>query len=321
VILGEALGDALGFVVEAEPATVARSYVDDYLRRGRAGERSHPEFPFGQYTDDTQLARELLCSFRERGGWDPAGYAARVARLFGDKRDVGAGTGTRSAALRLLEGAHWSQSGTPAPYAGNGSAIRAGPLGLLFSEREAIGRAVLEQSRITHLDSRCGAGALAIGLAVAIAARGQRILPNEFLNELVSSIEQVDLSVAQALRDSAQWVTLDPDAAARRLHQSGLDPAYPEWQGISAFVTPSVVWSLYAFLRSPDDYWETVCTAIAVGGDTDSLAAMAGAISGARAGAAVLPQALLDRVNDRGEWGARELAQLARDCVILAERP
>ncbi|HKH82858.1 MAG TPA: ADP-ribosylglycohydrolase family protein, partial [Gemmatimonadales bacterium] len=54
-ILGQALGDALGFVVEAEPPAVAHAYVDDWLRAGRAGERSHPQYPFGQYTDDTQL--------------------------------------------------------------------------------------------------------------------------------------------------------------------------------------------------------------------------------------------------------------------------
>jgi ADP-ribosylglycohydrolase len=42
-----------------------------------------------------------------------------------------------------------------------------------------------------------------------------------------------------------------------------------------------VLWSLYSFLRSPEDYWETVCTAIAVGGDVDTTAAMAGAVSGA----------------------------------------
>jgi len=82
-------------------------------------------------------------------------------------------------------------------------------------------------------------------------------------------------------------------------------------------VIPSVLWSLYAFLRSPDDYWETVCTAIAVGGDTDTMAAIAGAISGARVGVAGLPQSLLSRVNDRGEWGPGELAELARSCESL----
>jgi ADP-ribosylglycohydrolase len=92
------------------------------------------------------------------------------------------------------------------------------------------------------------------------------------------------------------------------------------WQGISAFVTPSVLWSLYAFLRSPDDYWETICVAIGVGGDTDTMAAMAGAISGARVGLASLPGTLIGRLTDGGEWGAKDLAELTRSCAAIVER-
>lgn len=318
-ILGQALGDALGFVVEAEPPSVARSYVEDWLRRGRAGDRSSPHFPFGQYTDDTQLARELLCSFREARGWSPAIYAARLARLFAEQRDVGAGQGTRSAARRLLEGAPWTASGTPPPYAGNGSAMRAGPLGLLFSDWRAVGPAAREQSRITHQDPRCGAGAVAVALAVGIAARDRPVMPAEFLEEIAAAIEPDDASFARAVSALFRWIGLAPEAAAARLQDSHLDPAHQISQGISAFVIPSVVWSLYAFLHSPDDYWETICTAIGVGGDTDTMAAMAGAMSGARAGAVALPATLVARVHDRGAWGAEDLAQLARGCAALVE--
>jgi ADP-ribosylglycohydrolase len=80
-----------------------------------------------------------------------------------------------------------------------------------------------------------------------------------------------------------------------------------------------VLWSLYAFLRSPDDYWETICTAVSVGGDTDSMAAMAGAISGARVGRDGLPKDLVARVNDRGEWDAAALTTLAEECAALVD--
>jgi ADP-ribosylglycohydrolase len=319
-LLGQALGDALGFVVEAQPPEVAQEYVENWLRTGRAAERSHPHFSFGQYSDDTQLARELLRSFHERGGWDPAAFANRLAQIFRDGRDVGAGRGTRSAAVRLLQGVHWSESGTPAPYAGNGSAMRAGPLGLLFSDPQAIGRAAREQSRITHLDPRCAAGAVAIARAVSIAARGEVIEVGRCLDDIALSVENDDSSVAGAIRGLADWASLSPAAAAWHVNESGLDPTHPRWQGISAFVTPSVLWSLYAFLRSPDDYWETICTAIGVGGDTDSMAAMAGAISGARLGTAALPPELLPCLNDRGEWGANELTELASSCAAIPGR-
>ena len=320
-ILGQALGDALGFVVEAQPPTVAREYVDRWLRAGRAGERAHPRFPFGQYTDDTQLSRELLQSFRERGRWDPAAFSVRLAELFRERRDVGAGRGTRAAALRLLAGVPWDASGTPAPYAGNGSAMRAGPLGILLPDRVAMTRAGREQSRITHLDPRCAAGAITIARAVALAARREPVDPAAFLSDIAGCAEGDDASVAGAIRGLEDWVSLEPVAAARHVHEAGLDPAHMDrWQGISAYVTPSVLWSLYAFLRSPDDYWETICVAIGVGGDTDTMAAMAGAISGARLGVGSLPEDLLGRLTDQGAWGADDLAELALSCAAIVER-
>ncbi len=318
-LLGQALADALGFVVEAESPAVAGQYVGDWLRAGRAGERAHPRFPFGQYSDDTQLARALLLSVRDAGRWSPPAFATRVGELFRDGLDVGAGHGTRSAALRLLAGASWRESGTPAPYAGNGSAMRVAPLGVLLGhDPEALRVAASEQSRITHLDPRCAAGSVAVAGAVALAAVPGAIDARPFLATLAEWVACEDDSVAAAVAGVGEWLALPPEDAARRLRTEGLDPGHrTSWQGISAFVTPSVAWSLYAFLRSPDDYWAAVCTAIAVGGDTDTLAAMTGAMAGARLGQAALPGRLVARLTDQGSWTAPELARLARDCARL----
>jgi len=309
-LLGLALGDALGFVVEAQSPEIARAYVTGWLQSGRAGERGHPDFPFGQYSDDTQLARELLLSIRDGGDWDPRRFASRVASLIFSAQDVGAGPGTRSSGMRLVLGAPWEQSGMPAPYAGNGSAMRAGPAGLLFGgDTDRWRRCVREQSRVTHHDPRCAAGALAIAGAVALASDPGPLQPTNFLGRLASSIEPEECSMAEAIRGLGDWVRLEPEPAARRLGVFEV--------GVSAFVVPSVVWSLYAFLRDPDDYWRAVCTAIAVGGDTDTMAAMTGAIVGARLGPGALPAPLLARLTDRGAWGAADLRQLARDCARL----
>ncbi len=78
-----------------------------------------------------------------------------------------------------------------------------------------------------------------------------------------------------------------------------------------------MLWSLYSFLRSPEDYWETVCTAIAVGGDVDTTAAMAGAMSGAHLGLGAVPSRLAHRLTDRGTWGFEELVELAQACCQL----
>jgi ADP-ribosylglycohydrolase len=111
---------------------------------------------------------------------------------------------------------------------------------------------------------------------------------------------------------------LPPEEVVTLITRIGQNPDYPdEWRGISPFVTTSVLWSLYSFLRSPEDYWETVCTAIAVGGDVDTTAAMAGAISGAHLGVNELPRQLSRRVTDRGTWGFDELVELAHLCHRL----
>lgn len=319
LLLGQALGDALGFVVEARPPSVAAAYVQECLQSGRAGAQARPGFSFGQYTDDTQLARELLRSLDEAGGWRPDLFARRVAALFADGADVGAGPGSRAAAKRLLRGVPWQEAGTPPPYAGNGSAMRAGPLGVLFADDPARLRLVArEQSRVTHLDPRCVAGAVAVAGAAALALRPGPVERDRFVATLADWAGQEEPTVGGAIRQVGGWIDAPPQAAAEALQRAGLDPAHDLGrQGISAFVIPSVAWSLYAFLRHPDDYWAAVCTAIAVGGDTDTMGAIAGALAGARNGTAALPTGWVSRVHDRGAWGAAELGALARRCGRL----
>lgn len=316
-VLGLALGDALGFVVEARPPAEAMDYAAELRQGGPAavGRRAHPDYPFGQYSDDTQLARELLLSLRDGGGWTPAAFARRVAALFAEARDVGAGDGTRGTAHRLLAGVPWRDAATPAPYAGNGSAMRAGPLGALFPARRAV-EVAAEQSRVTHADRRCVAGAMAIAGAAALISRVGSVDAGGVTRRLAGWVEPIEPDFAAAIVEAGKWTALPPAAARDALAASGHEPASSaRWRGISAFVVPSVLWSLYAALRSPDDYWETVCTAIWPGGDTDSMAAMAGSIVGARVGPAALPAAATIRLTDRGAWGAEQLTRLAEECV------
>src|SRR5215210_5920485 len=90
-LIGQCLGDALGFVVEGEPPEVCREYVEGTLKAGRAGEYGRGPFPFGQYSDDSQLARELLQSYAECRRFDPRDYARRIAMIFMEYRIVGHG--------------------------------------------------------------------------------------------------------------------------------------------------------------------------------------------------------------------------------------
>ena len=176
----------------------------------------------------------------------------------------------------------------------------------------------VEQSRITHQDPRCAAGSLVVAGAVALTPSGESLRPEEFLERLAEWAEPEDQSVADAVRGVEPWLDLTPVEAARAPSPIGLDPLRGIAGAGSRRSWPIVAWSLYAFLRSPDDYWTVVCTAIGAGGDTDTMAAIAGAMAGARGGLALLPGPLLGFLNDQGTWRAAELTSLACDCARIA---
>jgi ADP-ribosylglycohydrolase len=317
-LIGQALGDALGTFVEGAPSEVARGYVEEVLPGWLAGEPATlGPYRLGQYTDDTQLARELVQSVVDRKEFDPAAYAVRVMRLFTEDRIVGRGRSTEEAAARLALGIPWDEAGTPPPSAGNGSAMRAAPVGLLcFEDPDRLVRWAVDQGRITHADARCSAGAVAVAGATALALRPGPLDVASFVAELSALVRRVDASVADAVAELPVWVELEAgDAVGPITALAGDDDP---WDGISPFVTSSVAWSLFAFLRSPDDYWETICTAIAAGGDVDTTAAMAGAISGARLGLEGIPAHLAALVTDQETWGYEELVALADAACDLA---
>lgn len=315
-VVGQCLGDALGFVVEGYPPETCAEYVNTFLRSDRTGETGRGRFAFGQYTDDSQLAREMLESFVECRRFDPASYARRVAAIFAENRIVGRGRATAAAAQRLAQGVPWQESGTPPPQAGNGSAMRAGPIGLFFfDDPERMVAAAHDQGRITHADPRSSAGAAAIAGAVALALQGRLKGTDAVVAQLVEWSAPLDLSFAKELGRLPGWLDLVPEAAGPEIARAGLQPGFSDrWQGISPFVTSSVLWSLYSVLHSPDDYWETICTAIAVGGDVDTTAAMAGAISGAALGLRAIPHGLAVRLTDQETWGYNDLVGLAERC-------
>lgn len=97
-LIGQCLGDALGFVVEGYPPSTCKKYVKDTLRGGSRGIVGRGPFPFGQYTDDSQLARELIQSYVACERFDPQDYAGRIATIFAEGRIVGRGRATDAAA-------------------------------------------------------------------------------------------------------------------------------------------------------------------------------------------------------------------------------
>ena len=312
-LIGQAIGDALGFVVEGYPPELCSEYVSKVVRPRRFDGQGRKGFYLGQYSDDTQLARELAISLVESQGLDAGDYAQRIAVLFSEGRIVGRGRATEAAARRLMEGVHWESAGEAAPSAGNGSAMRAAPIGLLFRDDPAgLVAAAADQGRITHQDPRCIAGAIAG--AVAIASSNDAIEVPRFCRQLALLVAAYDPLTAAGLLKLPVLSGLAPIEALAHIKQIvPLTDSNDDWRGISPFVTHSVLWSLYAFLRAPTDYWAAISTAIEIGGDVDTTAAMTGAIAGALIGLNSIPGNSELRIHDRATWVREDLARLACD--------
>jgi ADP-ribosylglycohydrolase len=182
---------------------------------------SRGRFPIGQYSDDSQLARELVRSFVERRQFDPADYAARIAALFTEERIVGRGRATEEAAYRIARGVPWQDAGTPAPAAGNGSAMRAAPIGLFFcDDPEALIASAHDQGRITHQDPRCSAGAIAIAGAAAVSSKSEQFTPAQVFDAVpVDSPTSIPCSPSVA---GPPLVQLPPHRAIETISSTGV---------------------------------------------------------------------------------------------------
>lgn len=321
-LLGKAAGDAVGAPVEFKGPDVCQQYIEDHIRpkdfEGVVREYEGP-FPFGQYTDDTQLARELMLSLVDCGGsLDPENFAQRLVKLKTSGQLVGSGRATAKAIQKLIAGEPWTNSGTPGPAAGNGSAMRAAPLGLAYVGRweDDFRDLVLDsrnQSLVTHSDPRSVAGSILMVGATALLASDVMPGDSRFLQLLGEWTSSYDPSLAEVVVGLSDLVPLPLEEAYLKLHRVGI-PGHVKsiWDpGISPFVTTSVLWSLYSFLRTPEDFSEVLCTAIWPGGDVDTTAAMAGALGGTWCGLEGIPPEMLRPLTDRGVWGTPDLIELA----------
>ena len=310
-LLGQCVGDAFGYPVEGADSDECLDYLHRQMKplwHNTVADLSHP---FGQYTDDSQLARELLISLLECKGYDPDDYARRICYQFDNHLVIGPGLACHDAVRRIKAGVPLDLAGCPPPQAGNGTAMRAAPIGMLYHDRpKEMIRVARQQGWITHRDPRCDAGSIAIAGAVALALHGSAS-PDSFCNQLTEWMSEADPAFASYVRELPTIVSVRPEDALIWINRAGKEEGYVDhWPGISPFVVSSVLWSLYAFLHSPDDYYASIWTSIAVGGDVDSTAAMTGAISGAYVGASALPQHLLDQLHDHNHWRATDLLSL-----------
>lgn len=297
-ILGCAVGDALGAPYEGAPPGSYR------VPAGGVRFEKIRGYPLGQYTDDTMLTLATVRAICRTHSVDGAEIAKEFVGLWETGEIVGAGASTTEAVYRMMHrGMRWDEAGTPEGRAGNGTAMRASPIGLWdHAHPEDIERDARTASIITHKDSRSVAGAIAAARAVQMCLASEEFASEQFLGDIADSVRRTSELFARSIEELIDWVSLEPAEALPLIYASGapeVGPRRPGW--VTAYVIPTVLSALYLFLRNRRNYVDTVTAAINAGGDTDTVAAIAGAISGAFNGLGAVPSALVAQLKDSAE--------------------
>lgn len=185
---------------------------------------------------------------------------------------------------------------------GNGAAMRAAPCAVVGgTDLDTVAKLARQQALVTHAHPLGQDGAALLALAVAAVATGNGSRPADCIAEALPHVRTERMRAA-----AERGVEIGPTAdVAEVVRELG--------HGISA--VEAVPAAIAAFLGAPADPRAVLVRAVSMGGDTDTIAAMAGALVGAHVGAGALPDAALDRLEGRAE-----LARLADALARLTQR-
>jgi ADP-ribosylglycohydrolase len=299
-VVGGAMGDALGagyeFAVAPEPNDVTM------LPGTLTGE------PAGHWTDDTAMAIAILEVAARMGTLTtPAALAAVGARFLewfdSGPRDVG--IHTREVLSRATSGVHVAEAAAEVQAlhpsaAGNGSLMRTGPIALVHrgdNEQLVIAATLISELTHPHPDavSACVLWTVAIDRAIATGTlEGPR-----------AGLRMIDES------RRAFWEQKIDDAETK-------DPRAFSPNG-HVVVALQGAWSaIHATRHASDHLVAGLRQAVAIGDDTDTVAAIAGYLLGACYGMSAAP---LEWSTGLAGWpatyGVDDLAQLATTAVEL----
>lgn len=268
-ILGLALGDALGAAREgSEPGPF----------------RWEGEVPL-HYTDDTEMTIGVVEALLENPSIDQDYLVQRFASNYTSWR--GYGPRTRMALSLVKKGRPWRETATANESLGNGAAMRAAPVGPIVARDESAIRSLSErQAEVTHTHPQGKEGAVVVAFATAAAFRDPPIYGNQLLERLVAFTTD---AAFRAKFERALACLSRPHDRERVVRELGNRVEAVE----------SAPTAIYLFSRFSNDYEAAVAAAIELGGDTDTIAAMTGAMVGARVGASSLPASAMERLEDR----------------------
>jgi poly(ADP-ribose) glycohydrolase ARH3 len=280
-LVGSALGDAVGEL--AFSCSTRQSLCDQIMASKQL-----------RYTDDTAMAIAMAESLIDKGDLDAQhlgdtfnahyrnepwrGYGPGPPRIFERVQQQGC---SYAQAARMLYGGEGSL--------GNGAAMRIAPLAVLcYESGDLYDRARLSaEVTHTHAVGIDGAAVQAAAVALAVTLDPDRALDRRsFLDSLTGQCRTPEMA-DKLVR--VEWMLNNARSPAEAAAEFGHSVAVHE----------SEPFAVFCFLHHPNSFVECILCASLNGGDRDTMAAMAGAISGAYLGCEALPAEWLRRLENR----------------------
>ena len=259
-----------------------------------------------RYTDDTDMTLALAESIVQCGKIDPE----HIAAVFSLHCDLSRGyaIGTIKSVRALRAGLKWNEVARIVfenGSFGNGAAMRVSPVGLFYHHNlEGLKESAIKQASITHAHPLGQWGAVMQACSVGLAVHQD---PKEPFGKdrIVIGLKEVlwggPIEYIRALNKIEEMSSREKKLQAREVVRS-------LGNGVEApFSVPSACY--IAITHSPD-FCDAIRAAISLGGDTDTIAGMVGAIVGAHVGEKGLPAEWMEQLEDgpRGRSFAESLA-------------
>nr|XP_032810543.1 ADP-ribose glycohydrolase ARH3 isoform X1 [Petromyzon marinus] len=307
-LLGALLGDVVGSRYEGRglvsPAGLAKDARNFHLRRS-------DDF---LYTDDTAMLRSVAQSLIDNGRFDAQDMSQRFAKEYQKEPLRGYGAGVVTVFEKFQQRAYAGDDVfTPAAEQfegrgsfGNGGAMRVAPVALAYPATADVKHIARLSARITHANSLGYNGTILQALAVHFAITEDNICALTFVDKLIQEM----LEVEESSNDKASAKSATPYCNRLEKIKEFLNlkdvprEDVVQYLGNNVQALESVPTAVYAFLRclqpEPDIPEElggvarTLLYAVSLGGDTDTVASMAGAIAGAYHGDGGLPASWLE---------------------------
>ncbi|MBA7473755.1 ADP-ribosylarginine hydrolase Tri1 [subsurface metagenome] len=234
------------------------------------------------YTDDTHMMIGVAESLIRTRGFDGENMTQTFVKNYELEPFRGYGPGPPRIFRLIRAGKAWDKAAQELYHGGsygNGSAMRVAPIGVLYYDNPEILREVAHKSsQITHTHTLGKEGAAVQAYAIGLATNLEPPLAVDQEDFLAKLINYTQDRVYKEKLNRIKGLLVEPDKARVTIELGN---------GIEAF--NSVPTAIYSFLAQPDSFTQAVLYAISLGGDTDTIGAMTGAISGAYLGIESIP--------------------------------